>query len=169
MKILFVGHPGAGKTYAATRLAAHKGVKEVDIDDLLHSPVNFFFIKNYRKAFRQLLKDKDEWIIDGYSGKRVPATIWDDADHIVYIQLPKSELRRNVYSRYRLKKSTKDTSHAQHQFANVLKNLSQIYLLDSLLKSRISGIQRSSNAHKLLVARSRRELESLLDKLGAKQ
>ena len=168
MKILFIGHPGSGKTYAAIMLARATGVEQIDIDDLLHNLVYFFFRKPYRKAFDALLKDKASWIIDGYGGNRMPATIWGEADHIVYINLPKSELKQNVYSRYKIKKTNGEFTHGQHLFANVLKNLWQIYLLDGSMQRRIHEINHSVVASKLVEVHSRQELDDLISKLASR-
>lgn len=167
MKIVFIGHPGSGKTYAANALAKVTGVEVIDIDNLLHNWVYFVFKKPYRRAFKKLLIDKSEWIIDGYAGKRMPPELWDDADYIVFIDLPKKELRQNIYSRYILKKSKKEFTHGQHLFINNLKNLWQIYILEYSIRHQVDSIKRSSNSHKLSIVTSRDELNKLLDKLPA--
>jgi adenylate kinase family enzyme len=167
MKVVFIGHPGSGKTYAATNLAKRIGVKEIDIDALLHNWIYFLFRRPYRGALHELLKDKTSWIIDGYAGKRLPASLWDEADHIVYINLPKSELKQNLYNRYRLKKTNKARTHGQELFTNVLKNLWQIYMLDHSLKGCIHSIRHSPNANKLVEVCSRQDLSDLLGTLSS--
>lgn len=166
MKVAFIGHPGSGKTYASTKLAERLGVGETDIDVLLHNLWYFFFKKPYRKALRKLMAEKDAWIIDGYGGRRMPATLWRETDHIIYINLPKPELRRNVCDRYRYKKSNREATHGQHLFVNVLKNLAQIYVLDYSLKRCIHEIKGSDNASKLIEVHSRQELDDALANLG---
>ncbi|MFI5270932.1 MAG: hypothetical protein ACHQT9_02715 [Candidatus Saccharimonadales bacterium] len=167
MKVVFIGHPGSGKTYAASTLAKQLGTKEVDIDDLLHNWVYFVLKRPYRKAFNKLLDGKTSWIIDGYAGKRMPATVWGEADYIVYINLPRTELRQNIYKRYRLKKSNNESSHGQQLFANILKNLWQIYILDGSLKKCINNIEHSPCADKLIELHSRQELNQLINKLAS--
>lgn len=165
MKIVFIGHPGSGKTYAATTLAKQIGVAVIDIDDLLHNWVYFIFKQPYRKAFDKLLLDKTEWIIDGYAGKRMPSKVWDEADHIVFIDLPKAELKQNVYNRYEFKRSNNEFTHGQHLFVNNIKNLWQIYALDGSIKNQVHTIEQSANAGKLITVHSRNELNVLLENL----
>jgi adenylate kinase family enzyme len=169
MKVVFIGHPGSGKTFAARSLAQRTNIQVVDIDDLLHNLVYFFFKGPYRKALTRLLSNKTAWIIDGYGGKRMPASLWDEADHIVYLNLAKPELKQNVYSRYKLKKNNHEHTHGQQLFVNILKNLWQIYVLDHSLQQSVTNIRHSSNAHKLIEVRSRQELRDLVDKLASER
>jgi len=169
MKVVFIGHPGSGKTYAATALAKRIGIQETDIDALLDNLVYFYFRKPYRRAFNTLLKDKREWIIGGYGGKRMPATFWDEADSIVYINLPSAELRQNVYYRYKSKKTKNESSHSQERFMNVLKNLGQIHVLNGSLQRFVHDLKLSPNANKLIEVHSRRELEDVIDRLASKR
>lgn len=166
MKIAFIGHPGSGKTYAATTLAKRIGIKEIDIDNLLDNLVYFFFKKPHRKAFDKLLKDRTEWILDGYAGKRMPTYIWNEADYIVYLNFPKSELKQNIYNRYRFQKNDVAV-HSQEKFMNLLKNLWQIYVFDRSLTRCVNNIRHSSNSNKLIEVGSRQKLDDLLTRLGS--
>ncbi|HTE57336.1 MAG TPA: hypothetical protein VK694_01215 [Verrucomicrobiae bacterium] len=167
MKVIFVGHPGSGKTYAADLLSKKGHLKKIDIDSLFDEhPLHFFLRNSYKKALHALLKNENEWVIDGYHGHRMPDSIWTDSDVIVFLNLPKVELKQNVFNRYRNKKSDKDFSHWQSTFVNVLKNLGQIYLLDKPLARNVSRIRSlTQNDGRLVELRSRQDLDEFIDTL----
>lgn len=164
MKVIFIGHPGSGKTYAADLLSKKGHLKKIDIDSLFDKqPLHFFLKSSYKKALLELLKDQDEWVIDGYHGRRMPDSVWRDSDVIVFLNLPRTELKQNVVRRYRNKKSEKDFSHWQSTFINVLKNLGQIYLLDKSLARNVSRIRSlTKNDDRLVELRSRQDLDDFV-------
>ena len=169
MRVIFVGHPGAGKTFAAELLGSATGIEKVDADSLFDwHPVIFVSKRVYFRAFRKLIGKKKEWIIDSYHGHRMPDSVWLDADIIVFINLPRDELVKNVLRRFRVKKQTKNNSHGQATYINTAKNLSQIYLLDRALLNNVKRIKHLiGDDGKFIELRSRRDVENFIRQMTA--
>jgi adenylate kinase family enzyme len=167
MKIIFIGHPGSGKTYAAELLSSKLNIEKVDLDVLLDkSPLNFVSKKLYRKAFKKLLGDKKDWLIDGYHGHKMPDYIWHKADLIIFLDLPRNELKRNVLIRYKAKKTNRDFTHAQHTFTNNIKNFYQIHFLDKSMRKNVSRIKLLvDDSDKFVTLKSSDQLNSFIDNL----
>ncbi len=167
MKLLLIGHPGSGKTFIADALAAQTGVAKIDLDDLFDwHPANFLFTRPYQAALRKLLGDRTDWIADGYHGKRMPDWLWQSATHIVIIDLPKAELRRNVLVRYRDKRQRKESSHGQATLINTIKNFAQISFRHSSLTANTKRVKAVNPAASYVVLRSRQDIEAFIDRLA---
>lgn len=165
MKILFIGHPGSGKTYVADLLNSKTGIEKVDIDTLFDKHPFYFLSKRlYRKALNRMLKDKKDWIMDGYHGKRLPAELWRSADVIIYLNIPKGELRKNVLSRYKTKKARKEFSHGQSTYINNLKNFGQIKFRDKSLKKNVEKIKAFKHDKTAFIElKSREDIKNFID------
>ncbi|MCA9323824.1 hypothetical protein KC992_01850, partial [Candidatus Saccharibacteria bacterium] len=111
-RIAIVGMPGAGKSYYAEILSKKLGIENIKLDSIFdEKPSRFFDIRSYRKEFNRLLKNRESWIVGAYHGYRMPEWFWESADLIIFIDLPKSELRKNVIGRYKSKKAAGDNTH----------------------------------------------------------
>ena len=165
VKILIIGHPGSGKTYLADLLSKKTGIEKIDIDVLFDKHPFYLFSKGlYRKALNKLINDKNDWIIDGYHVNRMPTELLKVVDTIIYLNLPKEELRQNVLNRYKTKKANKEFSHWQSTYANNLKNFGQIRFQDKALKKDVVKIQTlTGDDAKFLELNSRKQIEQFLE------
>lgn len=138
MKISFIGLPGSGKTTLANKLSKELGIQTINIDQLFDDhPLFFFSKKRYRQAYRDYLRGKNEWIIDGYHGSKQPQTVWTESDAIIVMSIPRKELFGRVFSRYRHKKQAGEKTHWQHTFIKVLRNWAMISSKQPLINAHI--------------------------------
>ncbi|WP_326551018.1 adenylate kinase [Micromonospora sp. NBC_01813] len=94
-KVSVVGGPGSGKSTMAAELAGRLGVPHVELDGLFHQP-------GWQPAaaddFQASVADAiagDGWVIDGnYSA--VQETIWQHADTVIWYDLPRRQVMRQV-------------------------------------------------------------------------
>lgn len=164
MKIAIIGHPGSGKTYLAKRLSKKTGIDLVDIDSLFDKhPVYFVSRRLYRKKFKEMFFDKTNWIIDGYHGKRMPDWIWKVSDTIIFLDLPKNQLKKNVLTRHKNAKERNDFSHWQSTKANNIKNFGQINLLDKSLRSNFKRITKIAKDSEFVILQSTNQVDEFLD------
>lgn len=142
MKIMIIGQPGAGKTYLAQRLSAKTGIDALDVDGLFDKhPFNALSKKLYARSLYKILADKHDFIVDGYHVNLMPDELWKNTDQVIYINLPKEELKQNVRNRQLLKKAAGDFSHWQSYRANNLKNFAQIRFQDKAFEKDMLRIQ----------------------------
>jgi adenylate kinase family enzyme len=142
VKILLIGHPGSGKTHLANMLSNKTGIENIDIDGIFDTnPYRAFSKRLYEKALDKILTDKKDYVVDGYHVGIMPDNLWVDADIIIYLNLPKNELKQNVLTRYKQKKSSKEFSHWQAVRINNLKNYTQIRFQDKALQKDVARIK----------------------------
>ena len=142
MNIIIIGHPGSGKTYVADHLSKMTNTLKIDIDVLFDKhPFYLFYKKSYNKALAKLLEDNHSWVIDGYHVGMMPDELFIKADYIIFLNLPKDELKQNVLARYKLKKANKEFSHWQSMYLNNLKNFGQIRFQDYAIKNDVARVK----------------------------
>jgi adenylate kinase family enzyme len=94
-RVSVVGTSGSGKSTLARRLAAVLGLPYVEMDGLYHQPG---WQPRPAAEFEQVITaraDEDSWVIDGnYSGVR--PVVWARADTVVWLDLPKRTVMRQV-------------------------------------------------------------------------
>lgn len=170
MNILIVGHPGSGKTYLADFLSKKIGTEKVDIDVLFDKhPVYAFSKRLYKQAINKVLGDKQTWIIDGYHIGLMPDEILAKADLVLYLNLPKQELRQNVRDRYKTKRAQKAFSHWQSLYINNLKNFGQIRFQDKALKKDVARIKELiHNKAKFVELHTREEIDYFLQNISGR-
>lgn len=165
MNIMVIGHPGSGKTYLANLLSKKSGTEKIDIDILFDKHPFYGLSKGlYKKALGKIIKDKRDWVIDGYHVGLTPDELFTDANLVIYLNLPKDELKRNVRARYKAKKAKNEFSHWQSVYLNNLKNFGQIRFQDKALKKdvvRIRGL--TTNKAKFIELTTRDEIAQFLD------
>ena len=96
-RISVVGNAGAGKSWLGGRLAATLGVPFVELDAIHHladwepiNPEDFL-------ARVSALAATDEWVIDGnYRPVVVDGPVWQRADTVVWLDLPRRTVMRQV-------------------------------------------------------------------------
>ena len=160
MKILIIGHPGSGKTYTADLISRKFGMEKVDIDILFDKHPFYALSKTmYRKALGKLLLGKQSWVIDGYHVGMMPDTLFAEANLVIYLNLPKDELKQNILARYSIKRANKEFSHWQSIYLNNLKNFGQIRFQNGALNKDIVRIKELiANRDKFVELTSRKEI-----------
>lgn len=97
-RVSVVGAPGSGKTGLARRLAIELNVPHVELDSFFHQPG---WQELPRDEFRDRVRQEvanDAWIVDGnYSV--VQDLVWERADTVVWLDLPRPLLMRRVITR----------------------------------------------------------------------
>jgi adenylate kinase family enzyme len=87
-RVVVLGTTGSGKSTLATRVAELIGAEYVDLDGLYHGPQWTprpvgEFIGEVEKFTR-----RPRWVFDGNYIDRVSATLWPQADTVVWLDLP---------------------------------------------------------------------------------
>ena len=97
-RVSLVGVSGAGKTTVGRKLAASLGVAFVELDAIFHQPD---WAELPRDAFRERVGAAlaaPGWVVDGnYSAVR--DLVWDRADTVVWLDLPRRLVMRRVIQR----------------------------------------------------------------------
>jgi adenylate kinase family enzyme len=94
-RVSVVGSPGSGKSTLAAALAERLGVAHVELDGLFHQPG---WAPAPTEQFQADVADAiagDGWVTDGnYSV--VQATIWQHADTVIWYDLPRWQIMRQI-------------------------------------------------------------------------
>jgi adenylate kinase family enzyme len=94
-RVSVVGNSGSGKSTLARKLAAVLGVPHLELDSVFHQPD---WVPLHADEFRQAItvaSARDDWVIDGnYSAVR--PLIWTRADTVVWLDLPRRTVMRQV-------------------------------------------------------------------------
>jgi len=94
-RVSVVGTSGAGKSTLGAALAARLGVDFLELDSVFHQPG---WVPLPREEFRERVADAvaaERWVIDGnYS--MVRDLVWARADTVVWLDLPKRTVMRQV-------------------------------------------------------------------------
>jgi adenylate kinase family enzyme len=97
-RVSLVGVSGAGKTTVGRKLAASLGVPFVELDAIFHQPD---WVELPRDDFREQVSAAlaaPGWVVDGnYSAVR--DLVWDQADTVVWLDLPRRLVMRRVILR----------------------------------------------------------------------
>src|SRR4051812_37065404 len=97
-RVSVVGVPGSGKTTLGRELAASLGVPFIELDSIFHQP-NWEDLST--DDFRKRVSDAstaEGWVIDGnYQGVR--DVVWQGADTVVWLDLPRPLIMRRVIVR----------------------------------------------------------------------
>lgn len=89
-RVSVVGSSGVGKTTFADRLAAVLDVPHVELDSIHHLPDWEPMPRDeFRARVGEVMAANDGWVVDGnYSGK-VQDVVWEAADTVVFLDLPR--------------------------------------------------------------------------------
>jgi adenylate kinase family enzyme len=94
-RVSVVGNSGSGKSTLARELAACLGVPHIELDSVFHQPG---WEPLPRDEFERLVAartNEDGWVVDGnYSAVR--PVVWARADTVVWLDLPKRTVMRQV-------------------------------------------------------------------------
>lgn len=98
-RVHVVGCSGSGKTTFARWLAATGGHTHVELDALYHQAG---WAPRERDAFRADVAERLEaprWVVDGNYGSHVRDLVWEHADTVVWLDLPRREVLPSVFTR----------------------------------------------------------------------
>jgi adenylate kinase family enzyme len=99
-RVSVVGNAGSGKSMLAKRIAATLAVPHIEIDAINHLP-------GWQELDRSELRDRvdelttgDGWVVDGnYRECVVDGPVWARADTVVWLDLPRRAVMRQVVAR----------------------------------------------------------------------
>jgi adenylate kinase family enzyme len=97
-RISVVGNSGSGKTTVGKALAARLGVPFVELDSINHQPNWQPLPKAEFQARVAEIVAGDGWVIDG-NYRAVQPQVWARADTVVWFDLPRSKVMRQVILR----------------------------------------------------------------------
>jgi adenylate kinase family enzyme len=93
--VSIVGAPGSGKTTVGRRLAARLEVPFVELDAIFHQTGwNDLPRNTFRSRVREVL-ETDGWVVDG-NYAAVQDLVWQEADTVVWLDLPRHVVMRRV-------------------------------------------------------------------------
>ncbi len=97
-RVLLVGMMGAGKTTVGRRLAAALGVPFIELDSIFHQPDwEDLPLDDFRERVTEA-SSAEAWVIDGnYTAVR--DLVWQRADTVVWLDLPRRLVMRRVILR----------------------------------------------------------------------
>jgi adenylate kinase family enzyme len=98
LRVSIVGPWGSGKSTLGPRLASSLGVPYVELDAIFHLP-NWTHppTDEFRASMREIVAS-DGWVIDG-NHSTVRDLVWERADTVVWLDLPRSVAMRRVITR----------------------------------------------------------------------
>jgi len=91
-----VGCSGSGKSTVGRRLARDLSVPYIELDSIFHQPG---WVPLPRDEFRRRVAEltaADGWVIDGNYSSSVQPLVWDRADTVVWLDLPRRTVMRQV-------------------------------------------------------------------------
>ena len=97
-RVAVVGNSGSGKTTLAAQLAERRGIPHLELDSVFHQPGwTELPLEDFRRRVGEFVAG-DRWVVDGnYSAVR--DVIWERADTLVWIDLPRSVVMRQIVPR----------------------------------------------------------------------
>ena len=99
-RVSVIGISASGKTTLGSAIAGILGVPFTELDGIHHQPG---WTELYATEFQARIEPivaEEAWVIDGnYTSKGVNDLVWDRADTVVWLDVPRSEAMRNVVSR----------------------------------------------------------------------
>lgn len=99
-RVSVVGNSGSGKTRLARRLAAQLGVPHVELDAIHHRPGWEPIDPAAFLSEVEAIAETDGWVVDGnYGPVVVNGPVWQRADTVVWLDLPRATVMRQVTAR----------------------------------------------------------------------
>jgi adenylate kinase family enzyme len=98
-RVSVVGVSGSGKTTLARTLADRLSTPLVELDGLMHQPgwqprPDAEFIEEVERATSQ-----PAWVVDGNYRQVIEGTVWQRADTVVWLDLPRLTVMRQLIAR----------------------------------------------------------------------
>jgi adenylate kinase family enzyme len=98
MRVSVVGNSGAGKTTIGRQLAAALGVPFLELDSIFHLPGwQELPAEEFRAAVAERVAG-EAWVVDG-NYTTVREIVWERADTVLWLDLPRSAIMRQVVLR----------------------------------------------------------------------
>lgn len=95
-----MGNAGSGKSHLAARIAGSLGVPHVELDAIHHLPGWEPIDPDEFLARVTAVAATDAWVIDGnYRAVVVDGPVWERADTVVWLDLPRRTVMRQVTAR----------------------------------------------------------------------
>jgi adenylate kinase family enzyme len=121
-RVSVVGNSGSGKSTLARELATILGGTHLELDGVYHQPGWAPLpLDEFRRVVAATVA-QDRWVIDGnYSGVR--SITWDRADTVVWLDLPKRTVMRQIVGRTLRRVATREelwNGNREH-FGNLLR------------------------------------------------
>jgi adenylate kinase family enzyme len=99
-RVSVVGNSGSGKTRLSRRLAEHLGVPHIELDSIHHLPGWEPIDPAAFLTEVESLTAGDGWVVDGnYRAVVMDGPVWRRADTVVWIDLPRRMVMRQVTAR----------------------------------------------------------------------
>lgn len=96
-RVLITGHSGSGKTTLATHVAARLGLPRVEMDALHHGP-NWTPRPEFRADVEAFSRGA-RWVTEDQYGSKIGDLLWDRADTVIWLDLPRRTVMRRVVLR----------------------------------------------------------------------
>src|SRR5690349_8719035 len=99
-RVSVVGNSGSGKSTLARRVAERLGVPYVELDAIHHLPGWTPIDPDEFRAKVDEITAADTWVVDGnYRALVVEGPVWARADTVVWLDLPRAVVMRQVIGR----------------------------------------------------------------------
>jgi adenylate kinase family enzyme len=98
-RVSVVGNSGSGKSTLARDLALALGVPHVELDAVFHQPGWVPLPSDEFRAAVSHVVAGDGWVIDGNYSSVVQPLVWARADTVVWLDLPRRTVMRQVFWR----------------------------------------------------------------------
>ena len=98
-RVSVVGNSGSGKSTLARELAAVLDVPHLELDSAFHQPSWEPLPLEEFQRVSATWAAKDGWVIDGNYSSRVQPIIWARADTVIWLDLPRLSVMRQVIRR----------------------------------------------------------------------
>ena len=96
-RVLVVGPPGVGKSWVATRLAVSTGLPHVELDGFKLKSGRQLATAQEAEAGLRAAVSRGRWVLDGnWSDDEVAGPVWAGADLVVWLDLPRHKVMRQV-------------------------------------------------------------------------
>ena len=115
-RVLVVGPPGVGKSWVAGRLALSIGLPHVELDGFkLKSGRQLASAEEVEAGLRAAVAE-DRWVLDGnWSDDELARRVWGQADLVVWLDLPRHKVMRQVAWRSVRRVVTQEAYHGWNE------------------------------------------------------
>lgn len=98
-RVSVVGSSGAGKSTLAAGIAARLGGDHVELDSLYHQPDWQPTPDDEFRASLTRRLEADSWVVDGNYARLARELVWEQADTVVWLDLPQLFVLRSIVRR----------------------------------------------------------------------
>lgn len=98
-RVSVVGVPGSGKSTFGHQLAARLGAPHVELDSIFHQPGWTPLPVDEFRARVEAVTAGDAWVIDGNYRTAISDLVWQRADTVIWLDLPRSIVMPRIVRR----------------------------------------------------------------------